>query len=112
MVELSIENIVAFCAAVATVAGAINWILKAVERLKKPNAEQNKRLTIIEKQIELDKGRLDRVDKRMERIESTNILTLEAVLALLENVEAKDNINIQKAKEDVQNYLISKQKWV
>lgn len=112
MIELSFENIIAFCAAVATVSGAINWILKAVERVKKPNAEQNKRIAQVEKQVEADSKRLDRVDKRMERIENTNILTLEAVLALLENVEAKDNVNIQKAKEDVQNYLISKQRWV
>ena len=112
MIELSFENIVAFCAAVATVAGAINWILKAVERVKKPNAEQNKRLDIIEKKLIEDKGRLDSLNTRMKGIENSSILTMEAIFALLENVQAKDNPNIQRAKQDIQNYLINKQKWV
>lgn len=113
MIELSFENIIAFCAAVTTVAGAINWIMKGVERLKKPNAEQNKRLAEVEKKLAADNTRLDRVDKRMASIENTSILTMEAVLALLENITDGGNTDtIKEAKEHIQKYLISKQKWV
>lgn len=113
MIELSFENIIAFCAAVATVAGAINWIMKGVERLKKPNAEQNKRLDEVEKKLAIDNNLLKTFDKRMSSVESTNILTMEAVLALLENITDGGNTDaIKEAKEHIQKYLIGKQKWI
>lgn len=109
MIQISLETFLGFCAAVTTVSVAINWILKAVERLKKPNAEQNKRLSELEQNVKTDREKLDKVDKQLVNIKQTSILTMEAVLALLENVEAKDNVNIKKAKKDIQEYLINRQ---
>lgn len=113
MIELSFETILGFCAAVATVAGAINWIIKGVERLKKPNAEQNARLDVIEKKLIADNARLDRVDKRMGKIEETSVLTMEAVLALLEDLTGDGSVEkMRETKEHIQKYLIEKNRWI
>lgn len=113
MIELSFETIIAFCAAVGTVAAAINWIMKGVERLKKPNAEQNARLDAIEKKLITDNARLDRVDKRMAKIEETSVLTIEAILALLEDLTGDGNVEkMKETKDHIQKYLVEKNRWV
>lgn len=111
--ELTFENVIAFCAAVATVSGAINWIMKGVERLKKPNAEQNARLDAIEKKLISDNARLDRVDKRMTKIEETSVLTMEAILALLDDLTGDGSVEkMRETKEHIQKYLVEKNKWI
>ena len=108
-IALIVAGILAVAGAISTLGGAANWIVKLVQVLKAPNAEQDKRLEILEKHmkevdsfLETDKSRLDNID------ESTRV-TQRALLALLAHgIDGNHQKQMEEAKEELELHLIKK----
>lgn len=104
-----IAVVLAVAGGISTLGGAANWIVKLVQVLKAPNAEQDKRLEILEKHmkevdsfLETDKSRLDNID------ESTRV-TQRALLALLAHgIDGNHQKQMEEAKEELEIHLIKK----
>lgn len=104
-----IAVVLAVAGGISTIGGAANWIVKLVQVLKAPNAEQDKRLESLEKHmkevdsfLETDKSRLDNID------ESTRV-TQRALLALLAHgIDGNHQKQMEEAKEELEIHLIKK----
>ncbi len=104
-----IAVVLAVAGGISTLGGAANWLVKLVQVLKAPNAEQDKRLEILEKHmqevdsfLETDKSRLDNID------ESTRV-TQRALLALLAHgIDGNHQKQMEEAKEELEIHLIKK----
>ena len=99
--------VLAVAGGISTLGGAANWLVKLVQVLKAPNAEQDKRLALLEKHmkevdsfLETDKARLDSVD------ESTRV-TQRALLALLAHgIDGNHQTQMEEAKLELELHLI------
>ena len=104
-----IAIVLAVAGAISTLGAAANWLVKLIQVLKAPNAEQDKRLALLEKHmkevdafLETDKERLDAVD------ESTRV-TQRALLALLAHgIDGNHQKQMEDAKVELELYLIKK----
>ena len=104
-----VGGVLAVAGAISTLGGAANWLVKLVQVLKAPNAEQDKRLEILEKHmkevdsfLETDKSRLDNID------ESTRV-TQRALLALLAHgIDGNHQKQMEEAKQELELHLIKK----
>lgn len=109
MIMLVIGGILAVCGAISTIGGAANWIVKLVQVMKAPNAEQDKQIAEI---LEWRKGvdvKLDNDNRRLDRNENSERITQRALLALLAHgIDGNHQKQMEEAKEELQNHLISK----
>ena len=104
-----VAGVLAVDGAISTLGGAANWVVKLVQVLKAPNAEQDKRLESLEKHMKevdtylaADKDRLDSID------ESTRV-TQRALLALLAHgIDGNHQKQMEDAKVELELYLIKK----
>lgn len=104
-----VAGVLAVAGAISTLGGAANWVVKLVQVLKAPNAEQDKRLASLEKHMEevdtylaADKDRLDSID------ESTRV-TQRALLALLAHgIDGNHQKQMEDAKVELELHLIRK----
>ena len=78
-----VAGVLAVAGAISTLGGAANWIVKLVQVLKAPNAEQDKRLASLEKHMEEVDGYLATDKKRLDNIDESTRVTQRALLALL-----------------------------
>ena len=101
--------ILAFASAVVLISNAIEKIIKAVKSAKAPSVEQNERLDALEEwKKEVDR-KLIIDNNRLQTISNDNRVTQRALLALLDHGIDGNNIKqMQDAKEELQNSLISK----
>ena len=107
--KLIVTIVLAAAGAISTLGGAANWVVKFVQVLKAPNAEQDKRLESLEKHMNevdtylaADKDRLDSID------ESTRV-TQRALLALLAHgIDGNHQKQMEDAKVELELYLIKK----
>lgn len=101
-------DLLAIAGAIVAISAAVAVLAKAVARFKKPNADQNKRLDALEAWRK-DADGYFKVDKqRLDGIEAGNRVTQRAILALLDHSIDGNNIKqMQDAKDDLQDYLIS-----
>ena len=81
---MGIMEIVAIALAVAggisTLAGAGNWIIKIISAIKAPNAEQDRRITDLEKHMEKVDGFLAKDKERLDNIDGDTRVTQRALL--------------------------------
>lgn len=99
--------VLAICAGITCVAGAITAISNWVNKAKSP-------IVALTKQIEIIESRMDHYDevltgdnKRLSVLEEGNRVTQKALLALLSHGIDGNNIgDMEKAKKDLQDYLI------
>ena len=104
-----VAGILAVAGAISTLGGAANWLVKLVQALKAPNADQNNRLDKLERHMEevdtflaKDKARLDGID------ESTRV-TQRALLALLAHgIDGNHQSQMEDAKKELELHLIRK----
>lgn len=101
--------ILAFCAAIITIAGAVAVVIKVINAAKKPNNDQNARLTALEERV----GRHDQIlakdNIRIETIEAGTRVTQQALLALLDHGLDGNNVEqMKKAKDALQKHLIER----
>lgn len=113
VIPMGIMEIVAIALAVAggisTLAGAGNWIIKIIGAIKAPNAEQNDRLSKLEKHMEEVDGFLANDKRRLDGIDSDTRVTQRALLALLAHgIDGNHQKQMEEAKEELELHLIKK----
>lgn len=120
MISFTPAQIVAFvlalCGAIVTISAAIGVVVKAIDKAKAPEAEQNKRLDEHDKRIgALEdiatrfKEYFDNDDRRFKEIERTNKITVSALLAILKHsLNGNDIESLKQAEKSLEEYLIDK----
>ena len=95
--------------AVVLISNALEKIIKAVKTAKAPSVEIDNRLTTLEVWRKEVDGKLALDNNRLLAIANDNRVTQRALLALLDHGIDGNNIEqMQHAKEELQNSLISK----
>lgn len=98
-----------FCAAIVTISAAVTVIIKVIQKAKQPNQSQNDRLDALEKKVKEFETYFNKDNRRLEELEEGNRVTQQAILALLSHsINGNDTDKLTKARDDLQDYLISK----
>lgn len=104
-----IGGLLAVAGAISTICTAGNWILRLVQVLKAPNAEQDKQLAEIQEWRKGVDQKLENDNKRLQSKEAGDRVTQRALLALLAHgIDGNHQKQMEEAKEELQNHLISK----
>lgn len=107
--EQLIAGVLAMCTALGTIAGAVVIVLNVVKALRKPNEDQNSRLTKLEERVAKHDELFDNDKQRLEAIEAGNRFTHRALLALLDHGIDGNNVEqMRNAKADLQRHLIER----
>ena len=114
--EQLISIILGICAAIVTISAAIGVILKAIDKARAPETEQNKRLDNIDRRLDdIDKTIVKfreyftNDDNRFKAIEKSNKITQTALLALLKHsLNGNDIDALKTAEKSLEEYLIDK----
>lgn len=108
-VMIIVGGVLALCGAISTIGGAVEKVAKVVKVAKAPNAEQDRRLEAVEKDIVDIKGFLDNDKKSIESLKEGNRVTQKALLALLAHgIDGNNQKQMKDAKEDLEQYLINR----
>ena len=114
------QIMLAACAAIVTISAAVGVIVKAINKAKTPEREQNARIEKLELDIKDIKLRLEKGDRnfdadkeRMNRLEqtvkNTNKVIIESLQALIAHSIDGDNVEgLKNAEKALNNYLIGK----
>jgi hypothetical protein len=101
--------ILAVAGGISTIAAAGNWIVKLISVFKAPNAEQNRRLSILEHHMEEVDAFLAKDKMRLDNMEESNRVTQRALLALLAHgIDGNHQNQMEEAKKELENHLIRK----
>lgn len=104
-----ISGLLAICAAISCVGGAVAWVAKGRDKLKEPERKQDDRLTALEERVARHDEMLGKDKKRIEVIEEGNRVTQRALLALLAHgIDGNDIDALKDAKADLQEFLIKR----
>lgn len=107
-VEL-VAAVLAVAGAISTLAGAANWLVKLVQVIKAPNAEQDRRLSDLEKHMQEVDGYLANDKKRLDNIDESTRVTQRALLALLAHgIDGNHQSQMEDAKKELELHLIKK----
>lgn len=108
LIMLVIGGILAVCGAISTIGGAANWIVKLVQVMKAPNAEQDRQIAEI---LEWRKGvdaKLDNDNRRINKQADSDRITQRAMLALLSHgIDGNHIDQMVKARDALQEHLIN-----
>ena len=108
-ITLIVAGILAVAGAISTLGGAANWLVKLVQAIKSPNAEQDKRISDLEKHMEEVDGYLARDKERLDNIDESTRVTQRALLALLAHgIDGNHQKQMEEAKEELEIHLIKK----
>ena len=104
-----IAAVLAVAGAISTLGGAANWLVKLVQVIKAPNAEQDKRLAKLEKHMEEVDTFLANDNKRLDGIDESTRVTQRALLALLAHgIDGNHQSQMEEAKKELELHLIKK----
>lgn len=104
-----IGGLLAVAGGISTICTAGNWIIRLVQVIKAPNAEQDKQLAELQEWRKGVDQKLDNDNKRLLRKEEGDRVTQRALLALLAHgIDGNHQKQMEEAKEELQNHLISK----
>lgn len=112
------NDVVWIAGVIMAIWGVLGIIQKIMEMVKKPEKDQNERITVLEGQIKELKAEQIKFleffanDKtRIDNITEGNAVMQKALLALLSNAIDGNNINEMKdARSELQEYLIERKK--
>ena len=108
-VVLIVGGILAVAGAISTLGGAANWLVKLVQVFKAPNAEQDKRISDLEKHMEKVDSFLEKDKERLDGIDDSTRVTQRALLALLAHgIDGNHQKQMEDAKVELELYLIKK----
>lgn len=109
MITISWSALIAICAAVVTVSGAIGAIVKLIRWLKKPEVRQNENIDKLISRMDGVEDKLSKDKERLEDLETGLKYTLESLFALLSHaLDGNDIDSMKKAKKHLNDYLIQK----
>lgn len=112
--------ILAICAAIITISGALAVVAKVIERAKEPNKKQNDRIAALESEVNRINNRLrdgdDRFDadsKKLIELEhsmkETNKVVIKALQALTAHaIDGNNTDALKNSKEDLDEYILKK----
>lgn len=104
-----LELVLWVCGAIVSVSAAIAVIVKVVQKAKAPEKNQNERIDKLEKEMEKFKQFFDNDNRRLRKLEDGNIVTQQALLALLSHaLNGNDMDSLKRAKEHLESYLTGK----
>lgn len=104
-----IAAVLAVAGAISTLAGAANWLVKLVQVIKAPNAEQDRRLSDLEKHMQEVDGYLANDKQRLDNIDESTRVTQRALLALLAHgIDGNHQSQMEDAKKELESHLIKK----
>ena len=106
---LVVGGVLAVAGAISTLGGAANYLVKLIGAIKAPNAEQDKRLSKLEKHMEEVDGYLANDKKRLDGIDDSTRVTQRALLALLAHgIDGNHQHQMEEAKQELELHLIKK----
>ena len=106
---LAVGLLLAAAGAVNTLGSAGEKIVKIWRAAKAPNDQQDDRLEKLEARMDKVENMLGNDNKRFENMDSSNRVTQQALLALLDHGIDGNNIEqMQHAKEALQTHLINR----
>ena len=109
MITISWSALIAICAAVVTVSGAIGAIVKLIRWFKRPEVRQDENINKLTSRMDGVEDKLLKDKERLEDLETGLKYTLESLLALLSHsLDGNDIDSIRKAKKHLNDYLIQK----
>lgn len=103
----------AFCGAICTISAAVVIVMKIVEKIKKPNKDQNDRIEKLEKSMEKIREQMERDSKRITDAEThfkggVNVV-IESLQALTAHAIDGNNIDeLKVSKKKLDSYLINR----
>ena len=101
--------LLAVAGGISTIGNAANWLVKMVQVFKAPNAEQDKQLAELQEWRKGVDQKLENDHKRLLKKEDSDRITQRALLALLAHgIDGNHQKQMEEAKEELQNHLISK----
>lgn len=101
--------VLAIAGAISTLGSAANWLVKLVQVFKAPNVEQDRQLAELAEWRKRVDQKLDNDNRRLNRNDDSERITQRALLALLAHgIDGNHQMQMEKAKEELQNHLISK----
>ena len=104
-----IAVVLAVAGGISTLAAAANWIVKLIQVIKAPNAEQDKRLAKLEKHMEEVDNFLANDKQRLDSIDESTRVTQRALLALLAHgIDGNHQKQMEEAKQELESHLIKK----
>lgn len=104
-----VGGVLAVAGAISTLGGAANYLVKLIEAIKAPNAEQDKRLTDLEKHMEKVDSFLEQDKERLDGIDDSTRVTQRALLALLAHgIDGNHQHQMEEAKQELELHLIKK----
>ena len=104
-----IGGLLAVAGGISTICTAGNWIIRLVQVLKAPNAEQDKQLAELQEWRKGVDQKLDNDNKRLLRKEESDRVTQRALLALLAHgIDGNHQKQMEEAKDELEYHLIKK----
>ena len=108
-IGLLVTAILAVAGGISTLASAANWLVKLVQVFKAPNAQQDREIAELQEWRKGVDQKLDNDNRRLSRSEQGERITQRALLALLAHgIDGNHQKQMEEAKEELQNHLISK----
>ena len=109
MITISWSALIAICAAVITLSGAVGAIVKFITFLRRPEVKQDKNISDLTDRMSEAESKLSRNKERINDLETGMKYTLESLLALLSHaLDGNDVDSMRKAKKHLNDYLIGK----
>lgn len=93
---MEMTDILAICAAVITVSGAVTAIAGWIAKAKAPNQRQDDRLTGLETRMDKVEERLESGDKRFMKQDENIKIIMESMLALMKHAINGNDISMLK----------------
>jgi hypothetical protein len=103
---ITIDVFLKLCAGISCVGLALSYLIKAVNSLKKPVTDMNDRFQHYDECFQMDKRRLDSLEKVILDNIECNKLLLESVHSMLSHFEDGNSTNaLREEKRKIEQYL-------
>ena len=100
-----VQLIMWICGAIISIATAATIIIKIIQKMKKPEQDQNERITTLENRMSKVEQHLDNDNQRLNESEKSMKLLMRSNLAIMKHlVNGGDIDTLTKTMNDIQEY--------
>lgn len=97
------------CGAIVSISAAITVIVRIIQKAKEPEKNQDDRIASLELKVAKFEKYFDNDNKRLVELEKGNIVTQQALLALLSHaLNGNDLDSLKDAKAKLEKYLLNR----
>lgn len=97
------------CGAIVSISAAITVIVRIIQKAKEPEKNQDGRIASLELKVAKFEKYFDNDNKRLVELEKGNIVTQQALLALLSHaLNGNDLDSLKDAKAKLEKYLLNR----